>query len=91
MRSGARTVLLASCAAAIAVFCVVQDRVTATGARQYITLQEAALARGAAPVAIDEVMTPAVRRGVRDGALSGGAVLALGAAAASVVRRRSGR
>ena len=86
-----RTVLLATFGVAAVVFCVVQDRVTATGARQYVTLQDAALATGSAPVSIDDVMKPAVRRGVRQGALSGGVVVAVGGAAAAALRRRSGR
>jgi hypothetical protein len=88
---GARAILLASSAAAIVVFCVIQDRITARGARQYVTLQQESIASGSAAVAIDDIMTPAVRRGVREGAMSAGGVLAVGAAAAGLVRRRSGR
>ena len=85
------TVLLCAAAAGAATFCIVQDRVTAEGARQYVTLQEAASVSRSTPVAIDDVMRPAVQRGVRQGALSGGVVFAVGAAAAVALRRGSGR
>jgi len=71
---------MVSVAAAIAVFLVVQDRVTADGAREYVARQRAA---GQTPVVtIDEVMVPAVSRSVRAGALWGAVVLAAGLAVA---------
>lgn len=86
-----RLIVIASVAAAIAVFLVVQDRLTAAGARDYVTRQRAAAAGQAAPVTIDEVMRPAVARSVRVGLLWGGVVLAAGLAAAAAVRPIEGR
>ena len=82
-----RWIVLASIAAALVVFLVVQDRITAAGARGYVQQQRAAGAGQTAPT-IDEVMRPAVHRSIRVGALSGGAVLAAGLAAAAVSRVR---
>jgi hypothetical protein len=75
-------------AAAFVVFCIVQDRVTADGARRYVALQRAALAGRGPAVTIDEVMEPAVTRSVRLALLSSGAVAAVGVLAGIVVRRR---
>jgi hypothetical protein len=86
-----RLIVIASVAAAIAVFLVVQDRLTAAGARDYVTRQRAAAAGQSAPVTIDEVMRPAVARSVRVGLLWGGVVLAAGLAAAAAVRPIEGR
>jgi hypothetical protein len=88
-----RTVVALSCAAALAVFCVVQDRVTADGARRYVRLQREALAGRGAAVTIDEVMGPANERSARQGLLWGGVVLGAGlaiAVAARVSRRADG-
>ena len=76
--------------AAIAVFCVVQDRVTAAGATRYAEQAQAAIAghRPVTPVA--EVMRPAVRRSVRLGLASAGGVVVVGLSAAAAVSR-SGR
>jgi hypothetical protein len=89
-----RLIVLASVVAAVAVFLVVQDRLTAAGARDYVTRQRAAAAGRAAPVTIDEIMRPAVTRSVRLGLLWGGVVLAAGVATATAItqlerRRRS--
>jgi hypothetical protein len=86
--SGARVVFWVTLAAAGAVFCVVQDRVTAAGARRYVSLQREALAGRGRPVTVDEVMRPAVEHSVRLGLLSSGAVAGLGVAAGLVVRSR---
>jgi hypothetical protein len=88
MRLHSRAVLLVAFGAAIVVFCVVQDRVTAAGARQYVALQRGALAAGSPPVTIDEVMRPAVGRSVRQGFLWGGLVMGVGVVLASTRRRR---
>jgi hypothetical protein len=77
-----RLIVIASVVAAIAVFLVVQDRLTAAGAREYVTRQRAAAAGQADAVTIDEVMRPAVARSVRAGLLWGGLVLAAGLAMA---------
>jgi hypothetical protein len=71
------------------VFCVVQDRVTAAGARRYVDRQRATIAAGAPPIAIEDVMAPARRQSVEQGLLWGGGVLAAGLVAASVWRGRS--
>ena len=75
--------------AALAVFAVVQDRVTAAGARRYVAAQRAALDGQGPPVTIDAVMTPAIRDGVRQGLLAGGTVMTVGFGAAALIRRRS--
>ncbi len=70
--------------AAVVVFCVVQDRITAAAVGQYVALQRAALAGGSAsttpPVTIDHVMRPAIGRSVREGAIWGLVTLAAGLA-----------
>jgi hypothetical protein len=80
-----RLIVIASVVAAIAVFLVAQDRLTAAGARDYVTRQRAAAAGQAAPVTIDEVVRPAVARSVRVGLFWGGVVLAAGLATATAV------
>ena len=77
-----RAVLWITFAAALAVFCIVQDRVTAEGARRYVALQRDALAGRGPAVTIDEVMRPVVNRSVRLALFSSGAVVAVGMAAA---------
>lgn len=84
-----RVVVVFTFVAAVAVFCIVQDRVTAGGARRYAELARAAIARHQR-VNVDEVMRPAVHRSVRLGLSSAGAVLLTGAAVAVAVSR-SGR
>jgi hypothetical protein len=86
--SPVRSVLWATFAVALAVFGIVQDRVTAAGARRYVALQKDALAGRRTPVTIDEVMQPAIARSVRLGLISSGAVVVTGVAVAFVVRGR---
>lgn len=74
--------------AAFVVFCVVQDRVTAAGARRYVALQRDALAGRGRFVTIDEVMQPAIDASVRYALLSAGAVMIAGWFAAGLVGRR---
>jgi hypothetical protein len=64
--------------AATAVFAVVQDRVTAAGARQYVVMQREAERSAAAPAAIDQVVAPAVAASVRQGFAWSGGVMAIG-------------
>lgn len=85
MRFGRRALLWLPFAAALVVFCIVQDRVTAAGARSYVAQQREALAGRAAPVTIDQVMRPAVARSVRQGLLWGGIVLMVGLGAAATL------
>lgn len=73
-----RTILGVTFVAALVVFAVVQDRVTASGARQYVALQRSALAGGRAPIAIEEVMAPATRRSMRDAVAWSGGVMLVG-------------
>jgi hypothetical protein len=82
-----RWIVLTSVAAALVVFLVVQDRITASGARAYVDYQRAVDASQTPRVTIDDVMRPAVRRSVRIGALWGVGVLAAGLAAAAAVRQ----
>ena len=73
---------------AFVAFCIVQDLVMTAGARRYVELQKAALAGHGPRVAVDQVMTPAIARSVRDGLISGGAVAAVGLAMMRSRRRR---
>ena len=83
-----RRVVVFTFLAAFAVFCVVQDRVTAAGAQQY-ALRALAAIDGHQPVPpIDAVMRPAVRRSVKLGFLSADAVLTVGIVTAVVMSRR---
>jgi hypothetical protein len=77
--------------AAFAVFCVVQDRVTAAGATLYGEQALAAIARHEPVVSADAVMRPAIRRSVRLGLASAGAVLLAGLGAAAAVWRTTAR
>jgi hypothetical protein len=77
--------------AAVVVFAVVQDRLTAAGAREYVRLQRAAIAGAGPAVSIDAVMQPAVRRSVRQALGWSGVVMSIGVAGAAVVSRRSRR
>jgi len=86
-----RAIVLIAVAAAVVVFAVVQDRVTAAGASRYVTRQRAAMAGEAPPVTIDEVMTPAIERSVRQGLLWGGAVLTVGLGIAAAASGRANR
>jgi hypothetical protein len=76
-----------SCAAAIVVFAVVQDRLTSDGVGRYETAYRAAAAGSGPPVTIDEIMKPAVRLGVQQGALWGGGVLVAGLGGTFAARR----
>jgi hypothetical protein len=80
-------VVLTVVAAAIA-FAYVQDRVTASGAREYVIRQGEAIERRGSNVTIDEVMDPAVDRSVWQGLKWGTMVLVAGLAAAAVVGTR---
>jgi hypothetical protein len=86
-----RWIVLLSVIAALAVFLVVQDRVTAAGARRYVALQRSAIAGRTPRVTIDEVMRPAVERAVRQASLWGGLVLLAGLGTAAAASRRKGR
>jgi hypothetical protein len=83
-----RGVLLATALAAVVVFAVVQDRITAAGARRYVALQRAALAGRGPAVTVDEIMRPAVAQSVREGLLWSGAVLVSGVGIAAAVSAR---
>ena len=84
-----RTVVRVTLMAALVVFCGVQDRITAAGARRYVALQRDALAAGAPPVTIDAVVKPAVRRSVEQALLWTGVVGAAGLGTAFAARRRA--
>lgn len=83
-----RAVLIATAIAAIAVFAVVQDRVTADGARRYVSLQRAAIAGRGEPVTVDAIMRPAIRRSVRQGLIWSGLVVVVGGGLAGAVARQ---
>ena len=72
------SLLCAIVLAAFAAFCVVQDRITAAGARRYVALQREALAGRGKHVTIEEVMRPAIDRSVRGGLLAAAGVMAIG-------------
>jgi hypothetical protein len=74
--------------ASLAVFCGVQDRVTAAGARRYVTLKREAGVSGGHVVTIDEIMRPAVARSVREAFIWSGGVLVVGLVAAGIAARR---
>jgi hypothetical protein len=74
----ARRVLAITFLAALAVFAIVQDRITAGGAKQYVALQREALAGRGKRVTIEEVMQPAIDRSVRGGLLAAGGVAVIG-------------
>jgi hypothetical protein len=78
-----RTVVRMTLVAAVVVFCGVQDRVTAAGARRYV-----ALYRAGTPAAIDAVVRPAVRASVERSLTWAGAVVVAGVGAAAVLHRR---
>jgi hypothetical protein len=81
-------VLIVTAIAAFVVFAVVQDRVTAAGARRYVALQRDAIAGRGPAVTVDQIMRPAVERSVQQGLMWGGVVLVAGASVAGVVSRR---
>jgi hypothetical protein len=83
-----RAILIATAIAAVVVFAVVQDRVTAAGARRYVMLQRAALAGRSQAVTVEEIMRPAIAQSVREGLLWGGAVLVAGVAIAVAAAAR---
>lgn len=80
--------VLITAIAALVVFSIVQDRVTAAGANRYAALQREALAGHGRAITVDEVMRPAIRSSVRQGVFWGGGVMILGLSAAGVVSRR---
>ena len=83
----ARRVVVFTFLAALAVFCVVQDRVTAAGAQRYGAEAVAAVAAHRAVPPVDTVMGPAIRRSVRLGLAAAGGVLITGFVAAAAVGR----
>jgi hypothetical protein len=83
-----RVIVLLTVAAAAIVFASVQDRVTASGAREYVMRQGEAIERRGSSVTIDEVMDPAVDRSVWQGLKWGTIVLVAGLAAAAFVGTR---
>ena len=91
MVAAPRALVVLSFVAALVVFSIVQDRITAAGARQYVTRQREARAGRAPLVAVDEVMRPAVERSVRRGLLWGGVALVAGLVIAEAQRRRRRR
>jgi hypothetical protein len=82
-----RRVVVFTFVAALAVFCVVQDRVTAAGAHAYAEQSRAASAHLARGLPVDMVMRPAIRRSVRLGLASAAAVFVAGFGAAFVIAR----
>lgn len=86
-----RAIVVSTAIASLAVFCVVQDRITAAGARRYTALQRDALAGLGHAVTIDEIMRPAIERSVQQGLYWGGGVMAAGLGVAGAVARRSSR
>ena len=86
-----RAVLVISALAAVVVFAVVQDRVTAAGARRYVMVQRDAPAGRGQLVTIDQIMKPAIARSVQRGLMWGGVVLVAGVSLAGVVSTRRRR
>jgi len=88
VRLTAARVVVFSLLAALVVFAVVQDRVTAAGARHYVVLHTAA---GGSSVTLDEVMKPAIRASVLSGLRWSGIVASVGFVCAGIVSRRNRR
>ena len=84
-----RAIVMLTAVVALVVFAVVQDRITAAGARRYVALQRDAIAGRGQAVTIDEIMRPAIQRSVQQGLLWAGVVFVLGFGAAGAVARRS--
>lgn len=80
-----------SSVAALVVFAVVQDRITVAGVGQYELAYRDAAAGRRPRVTIDEVMKPAVARGVQQGALWGGVAFIAGVGGTFAARRLRGR
>jgi hypothetical protein len=83
-----RAILIVTALAALVVFAVVQDRVTAAGARRYVALQRDAIAGRGHAVTVDEIMRPAIARSVRLGLMWAGVVVVSGVAIAAAVATR---
>jgi hypothetical protein len=86
-----RAVLLATAIVAVVVFAIVQDRITAAGARRYAALQRDALAGRGPLVTVDQIMRPAIARSVQQGLMWGGVVLIAGVGLAGMVSTRQRR
>ena len=82
-----RAILLITAIAALVVFAVVQDRVTAAGARRYVAIQRDAIAGRAQPVTVDEIMKPAISSSVHQGLLWSALVVVAGVSLAVVIAR----
>lgn len=82
-----RYLVAASVLAGLFTFAVIQDRITAAGARQYVAMQREQAAAGRAPVRVDAVMAPAIASSARQGALWGGGVFGLGLIVAAAAAR----
>jgi hypothetical protein len=87
MRLRPRTIVVITAMCAVTVFCVVQDRVTAAGARRYTALQRDALAGRGPAVTIEEIMRPAIAESVRQGLYWGAGVIAAGLGVAAAAAR----
>ncbi len=83
-----RHTVLLSFAAAVVVFCVVQDRVTAAGARRYVAQHRLAVDAGRAPASVAGVMQPAIRQSVVGGLTWGGLAFATGVGGGALIRGR---
>lgn len=78
MHLSRRTIVGATIVAALVVFCVVQDRITAAGARRYVSAQRDALAGRGPAVTIDAIMAPAIRDSMTQALFWSGLVLVSG-------------
>jgi hypothetical protein len=86
-----RRLIVLTFLAALVVFCIVQDRVTAAGASRYALSALAAIDRHQPVAPIDSVMRPAIRRSVELGLAAAGGVLIAGLGTiAAVARSRRG-
>ena len=86
-----RAVLVVTAILAVVVFAVVQDRITAAGARRYAALQRDALAGRGTLVTVDQIMRPAIARSVQQGLMWGGVVAVAGAGLARMLSTRQRR
>lgn len=89
MKLTRRGIVIVTCVLAVAAFAIVQDRVTAAGARRYAATQREAIAVGRAGITIESVMAPAIRRSVWWASGGAAVVLLAGLGAAALVRPRT--
>jgi hypothetical protein len=82
-------ILIIAALIALGVFAYMQDLLMAEAAGRYVDLQRAALEGRGTAVSVREVLEPAIRDSVEQGAAWGGGVIGAGSVVAAVVGRAS--